>query len=265
MIIKKEANQYYSRYIERGVSDLSYNKNIVNYENYPFSINEIKTMNEDITKIVAYINKSNINYIGNHTANANGDWEINNTIIELKYTSGNNGTYFNTSTEYIKLLGFIGYSQFLKNAGYYSYLKTLGLEVNDNNVSPVSIAVSKKVRYSKENIYAEIKEQEARYRDTYMQLLYQFLLDNPNKCLKFIYDMITKEASGKSMPDKIIIFNHETKNIREISKQSLLNIINNKSILRSGSTITINNVKFTFAWQNGTGLNNPTIRVFLEV
>ena len=89
-------------------------------------------------------------------------------------------------------------------------------------------------------------------------------MNNTEARLQFIKNLITKEASNKSMPDRLIVFNHDTKWIREFNKQDILTCLVNDNLALSGGTIKMYGVHFTIAWQNGTGLNNPTIRVFLE-
>ena len=264
MKIAREYNQYYGRYIERGIADYANNRPIQNYEEFAFPIEHIKTMNSDIKVIANYLNSSNIQYIGNHTANENGDLIVDNAIIELKYTDGSLGTYFNTSTEFVKHIGFITFSEYLKSQGYYDVLSQLGIVVNMNNVSPVSMAVSNYIRHNNPELYKQVIDIEKDYRLRYVTSLYQYLIDNNEARLQFIKNLITKEASNKNMPDRLIVFNHDTKWIREFNKQDILTRLVDNNLTISGGTIKMYGIHFTIAWQNGTGLNNPTIRVFLE-
>lgn len=264
MKIAREHNQYYGRYIERGIADYVNNLPIRNYEEFAFSINHIETMNDDISIIANYLNSANVQYIGNHTTNENGDLVVDNNIVELKYTDCSLGTYFNTSTEFIRHIGFITFSEYLKSQGYYDDLSHLGIEVNFNNVSPVSMAVSKNIRHNNPELYKQIIDIEKDYRLRYVSVLYRYLMNNTEARLQFIKNLITKEASNKSMPDRLVVFNHNTKRIREFNKQDILNCLVNNNLTLSGGTIKLYGVHFTIAWQNGTGLNNPTIRVFLE-
>ena len=95
-------------------------------------------------------------------------------------------------------------------------------------------------------------------------MVYNYLNDNPDKRYIFIKDMITKMASNKETPDRLVVFSHSHKWIREFKKTEILSLVRDDSFILSGVTIKIPGVHFTFGWQNGTGLNNPTIRVFLE-
>ena len=264
MKIAREHNQYYGRYIERGIVDYINNIPIQNYEDFTFPIDHIKTMNDDISIIANYLNSANVRYIGNHTTNENGDLVVDDNVVELKYTDSSLGTYFNTSTEFIRHIGFTTFSEYLKSQGYYNDLSRLGIEVNFNNVSPVSMAVSKNIRHNNPELYKKIINIEKDYRLRYVAALYQYLMNNTEARLQFIKNLITKEASNKSMPDRLIVFNHDTKWIREYNKQDILTCLVNDNLALSGGTIKMYGVHFTIAWQNGTGLNNPTIRVFLE-
>ena len=264
MKIARNDNQYYGRYIERGVADYSNNLPIQNHEGFAFPVDHIETMNGDVCTIVNYLNAESIQYIGNHTANENGDLMVDGKVVELKYTDGSLGTYFNTSTEFVKHIGFMTFSEYLKAEGYYDELSGMGIGVNTNNVSPVSMLVSKDIRHTKPELYKQVVAAEKTYRLNYVMSLYQFLIDNNEARLQFVKNLITKEASNKNMPDRLIVFNHANKWIREFNKQDILTRLDNDGLSVSGGTIKMYGVHFTIAWQNGTGLNNPTIRVFLE-
>lgn len=264
MKIAREYNQYYGRYIERGIADYANNLPIQNYEEFAFPIDHIEIMNSDIGMIANYLNSVNVQYIGNHTTNEDGDLVVDDAIVELKYTDGSLGTYFNTSTEFIRHIGFITFSEYLKSQGYYNDLNQLGIEVNFNNVSPVSMVTSKNIRHNNPELYKQIIDIEKDYRLRYAAALHQYLMSNAEARLQFIKNLITKEASNKNMPDRLIVFNHDTKWIREFNKQDILTRLVDDNLILSGGTIKMYGVHFTIAWQNGTGLNNPTIRVFLE-
>lgn len=264
MKIIRNNNQYYGRYIERGIADYSNGLPISNHEGFNFPNGHIETLNNDIYTIVNYLGANHIQYIGNHTTNEDGDLIVDGKVVELKYTDGSLGTYFNTSTEFVRCIGYMTFSEYLKTEGYYDELIAMGIDVNMNNVSPVSMAVSKDIRHNSPELYKQIVRTEKTYRLNYVMLLYQFLIDNNDARLQFVKNLITKEASNKAMPDRLIVFNHADRWIKEFNKQDILTRVNNNDLSVSGGTIKIHGVHFTIAWQNGTGLNNPTIRVFLE-
>ena len=264
MKIKREHNQYYARYIERGIADVANGLPITNYEQFNFPNADVATMNGDIQILNEYLNTANIEYIGNHTANADGDLLVDNEVVELKYTDGSLGTYFNTSTEYMRNINFPTYTEYLRAEGYFDALRAMGVEVSNTNVSPVSIDTSKHIRHEQAEMYANIVSIEKAHRIAYVAWLFDYLKNNTDARLQFIKDLITKQASNKSMPDRLIVFNHNTKWVREFTKSDILDCINNNTLKLSGGTIKMCGAHFTIAWQNGTGLNNPTIRVFLE-
>lgn len=264
MEIKKENNQYYGRYIERGVSDLANHRPIINHENFNFTQAEIEEMNNDILSLTNYFHSDHINYIGNHTGNADGDLIVDEEIVEIKYTNGSMGTYLNASMNYLTKLGLISYTEYLQKEGYYDNLIELGITPNFNNISPVSKEQSSIIRKTNPVIYETISAIELQYRISYVNMVYNYLNDNPDKRYIFIKDMITKMASNKETPDRLVVFSHSHKWIREFKKTEILSLVRDDSFILSGITIKIPGVHFTFGWQNGTGLNNPTIRVFLE-
>ena len=49
----------------------------------------------------------------------------------------------------------------------------------------------------------------------------------------------------------------------EINKEYLTQLLDNNIIKLTGTSICFGKVRITFSWQNGVGLNNPTIRVFI--
>ena len=57
--------------------------------------------------------------------------------------------------------------------------------------------------------------------------------------------------------------NYNKKTAKEINLKSFVDNITT-TIRVTDKGLVIGNVRIIFAWQNGSGLNNPTIRVFLE-
>ena len=89
--------------------------------------------------------------------------------------------------------------------------------------------------------------------------------ENPEKVYEFILDMLNKNSSTskKTSPDRLIVLNYKKNAVREVDlKHFKENISNNIRITDKG--LVVGNVRVNFGWQNGIGLNNPTIRVFLE-
>ena len=68
--------------------------------------------------------------------------------------------------------------------------------------------------------------------------------------------------SQKNLFGDIIIFNYETKKITEFKWEEIFNSPD-IYIKTTDKGFTINNIRIAIGWQNGNGLNNPTLRVFL--
>lgn len=65
------------------------------------------------------------------------------------------------------------------------------------------------------------------------------------------------------MPDRMVVLNYRKGSVHEVNLKNFQdNISTNVRITNTG--LVIGNVRVAFSWQNGVGLNNPTIRVFLE-
>ena len=149
-------------------------------------------------------NAKNIQYIGNHTANEDGDLMVDEQVVELKYTDGSLGTYLILLLNLLKHIGFMTYSEYLKTEGYYNELINMGIKVSMTNISPVSMSVSKNIRYNQPELYKLIVETEKTYRLNYVMSLYQFLMNNDEARLQFVKNIIKKEASNKNMTDRLM-------------------------------------------------------------
>ena len=76
--------------------------------------------------------------------------------------------------------------------------------------------------------------------------------------------MLTKntETSQKTAPDRLIVYNYTRNTVKEIDLQSFFNNVDS-NIRVTDKGLVIGNIRLAFSWQNGNGLNNPTIRVYL--
>jgi hypothetical protein len=76
--------------------------------------------------------------------------------------------------------------------------------------------------------------------------------------------MLSKNIGTKQLPDKIIVFNYLDKTIRLIDNVTILSFIQNKQFKKNPLGLVFDNFRVAIGWQNGNGLNNPTIRVFIK-
>ena len=261
--IKKANNQYYGQYIEEAVVAIINNKPIINnIKDYVFQPWEIDIMNNDAETIANYLNATSAEYVGRKTSAANCDIIADSKEIELKY-SKDNGTYYNTSVSYFDQFGLVPFKQYLMDYGVLDFLAQYFGDKVYNNLSPVSAKEGS--AWSKENplAYEELIAIEAKARDAYVTQVFNYLMEDESRIKYFAQQMLTKETCGKHTPDSVIIYHYNTDKLIEFTKEEILSM-SDSTMTRSGSTFKFNDFHTTIAWQNGTGLNNPTIRVYLD-
>ena len=264
----KATSQYYAMLVElyiNAIINKESTHNIVNKIDYAFDESEINKMIEDANLIVKkYFPKSEkCFYTGRKTKKAVADFIIDNENIELKYVSGKStGTYFNTSISYCsEKLCFEPYNAFLKKNHSLDKLQSIVNHDVYKNFSPVSQAESSYIRKNEEysNIYEDIKADEMKARKKYVYKFANYIIEK-NLTTVVYYDMLNK-YSKDNKPDKIIVYNFSNGSstvVKPFAQEA-----HSLNVEVSGCSIIISNLKMTFAWQNGTALNNPTIRVFL--
>lgn len=262
-------NQYYGKYRECCVI-ANLNKTEVDYkENYEFSDEEKVTLFNEGKLIADYIGNHTAVYLGNHTANESGDIQLDNgEVIEIKSVSSGAGTYFNTSIYYFSKFGF-DFKEYMKNYGLYdaieSNFKTI-VSVNRNNKSPVTLPDSRLIRHNYTELWeTTILPVDEKMRKNFILDLAEYFTNHTEKIYEFISDMLNKNTttSKKVAPDRLIVLNYTKNNVREIDlKHFYENISTN--IRTTSKGLVIGNIRIAIGWQNGGGLNNPTIRIFLE-
>ena len=267
---KKENNQYYGKAFEIYLASfLSGENHYTEKQEQIFQkigVDQQEVKNDAFLCSKNFKNVSNVKWVGDRTNNENCDIIIDNYRYEIKYVSHGKGTYFNTSVFYLLDYGF-DYREYLKKYGIYEKLREIpNISVKENNKSPVSIETSSIIRKTKEyeNIYKQVKDKEKKCRLVFVSDLYNYFLNNPESFYIFISDMLNKNTTKNKngAPDSIVVFNYKSKNI------ALFNIkdfaINDDSIIElKEASLLYRGIRICFSWQNGVGLNNPTIRIFI--
>ena len=102
-------------------------------------------------------------------------------------------------------------------------------------------------------------------RMKFTQDIADFFANNPDRVYEFITDMLEKNSSTskKTSPDRLIVLNYNKNAVREIDLKNFKDNIST-NIRATEKGLVVGNVRVAFSWQNGVGLNNPTIRAFLE-
>lgn len=262
-------NQYYGKYRECCVVAHLNNSEVEYGENHVFSEEEKDRLFEEAKLIADFLGNHKASYLGNHTSIESGDILLDDKeVVEIKTVSSGSGTYFNTSIYYFDKFNF-NFKNYMETCGLYKALEeNFGeiIKVNKKTNSPVTQKDSSLIRHNYQDLYKQtIVPIDSVMRTKFTQDIAKYFTDNPERIYEFISDMLEKNSltSRKSSPDRIIILNYNTRKVREIDLKNFKeNISTNIRATEKG--LVVGNIRIAFSWQNGIGLNNPTIRVFLE-
>lgn len=266
----KANNQYYGKYRECCVVAQLNNTEIEYNEDYTFTEEEKEMLYKQSKLISDYIGNHTATYVGNHTATQAGDIVLDTgETVELKTISNSSsGTYGNHSVYYFTKFGF-DFKQYMINFGLYDALEAhFGdkFTISRKNNSPVNAKVSSEIRHKYTDIYEnEIVPIDKQMREQFTQDIVDYFIKNPDKVYEFISDMINKDSGtcSKGAPDRLIALDYVKNIVKEINIQDILQ--NTTTEIESrGLSFVFNTMRIAISWQNGIGLNNPTIRVFLE-
>jgi phosphatidate phosphatase PAH1 len=159
-----------------------------------------------------------------------------------------------------------------QNSNYNQLYETLEenfgdfINISQNNNSPVNQKDSSLIRHNYKDIYEEkILPIDIAIRKKFTSDLVEYFSNNIEELYEFINDMLEKNSSTskKTKPDRLIILNYNKKSVKEIDLKNFKNNLQ-FNIRNTDTGIVIGNIRIALSWQNGRGLNNPTIRVFLE-
>lgn len=262
-------NQYYGKYRECCVVAHLNHSEVEYHENYVFTTEEQTRLSNEAKLIADFLGNHSATYLGNHTANESGDILLDNgEVVEIKSVSAGTGTYFNTSIYYFEKFNF-NFKNYMESCGLYDALeRNFGniVKINRNTNSPVNQSHSSLIRHEYEDLYKEtIVPIDSVMREKFTQDIAEYFTNNPDRVYEFITDMLAKNSltSKKTSPDRLIVLNYAKGTVKEIDlKNFQKNISTNVRATSKG--LVVGNVRVAFSWQNGVGLNNPTIRAYLE-
>jgi hypothetical protein len=262
---ERAKNQYYGKFFEKLiVSEL--NKEGINEDKEHFTEEEIKQMREE-AKIVAeseFLAGHKAKHIGDHTINATGDILLDTgETVEIKRVSAGSGTYHNTTIYYLQKYG-LDFKSYLDNSGLYDALEENFNFVNRKNNSPVSQKNSSLIRHQYEEFYqAKIVPIDEELRKKFNLDVANYFNQNSDRLYEFISDMLNKVTTNgiKQAPDILLIYNYAKKKMFTLDLKAYSQQLEKIQVTEKG--LLIGKIRIVFGWQNGNGLNNPTIRVFL--
>lgn len=275
---KKELNQHYGKFFElcvaarlNQITELPHYK----WEEY-IPLNDREKMFNEAINVANYLGIQPCEYTGDLTALASGDIVLNDTneIIEIKRVSASKGTYYNPSISSLMDYGF-DFHNYMDEYFLYNALEDSfngGYTVSHKNWSPISQKDSSEIREDWYELWQNnIVPIDKNMRKILTRDVINYFKANPKKFNNFVINMITKHSntSRKRYPDRIIVFNYTRNTVESIDVMELLSHEleeDNIQMLDSDSDFSFNikNFRFTISWQNGIGLNNPTIRVYIR-
>lgn len=272
----KADNQYFGKYFERALVEHINQTNVivdptlyVDTQGYNFSTKEIEDLNNDAILVADYIGHNiHATRVGDHTASEIGDILLDDgTRIETKRVSSGTGTYHNTSVYYFTAFNF-NFQDYMTKFHLQETIKEYfpNITVSYKNKSPVNAASSSTIRHSNNPGYQEILQIDEAMRKTFVMELIKYFQTHPTEAQIFYKDMLEKKKinqKNNTMPNRLIAYNYQNKQIHEVN---LLTLKDNPSaiIYPTDLGFCIGNLRIQIGWQNGNGLNNPTIRVFLK-
>lgn len=272
----KADNQYFGKYFEIAtVAKINNDDKTPNPADYPelsgyeFSSEEINTLNNQAQGLADYFGREHTaEWVGGHTVSGIGDIVLDgHTSAEVKRVSTGSGTYHNTSVYYFTAFGF----DFKDYMAKFHLRETIekyfpDIPVSYTNNSPVNQDNSSKIRHSTKNGYEEIKKIDEEMRAAFIQDLAKYFQANPEQAQIFYKDMINKRKLSQQKEtavDRFIVYNYNKNTITEINLDEIR--ANPADTIYSNNLgFCIGGLRIQIGWQNGNGLNNPTIRVFLN-
>lgn len=274
MINKKADNQWFGKGFEQAIY-IVFNKlpQINPYPHYIDDDNWIDMINDAFIFISQYDEViTSCEWIGNKTKTEDGDLIINNKKVEVKRVSENKGTYLNTSWKNCAdKYGFeLNSQKFLQENNLYTELeKQFGKNTFDTeNASPFTQDQSSKIQKEHPEWYKKYSKLESVAREKIVTKVVTKLKNNDDLTAIFLGDIISKNISNKKMPEKLVVYNYIKKAITFNYDNKTLKYMNKDYSVTQSSRqklgFSIGNFRIQIGWQNGAGLNNPTVRVFIK-
>ena len=275
----RNENQYYAEAFEIAVCRYLRVDRLSDLEFPSISSDDMLDIFDDAKTIAGIIHHTygngNYVYTGRSTNSQLGDITTpDGATIELKYINGrSSGTYQNTSISYFETLGFQSYQSFLLKHGYYNFLRNIlpgSIVPNESNSSPVTMQESRVIRHAYPNVAKKIASFEQQIRKQYVHAIGDTIVSR-NLVSRIADDMLekrkTSDGTNKGTPDTIIIYDYQNDKYRIITSAELSNACHNSTtVTYNGTALVIGGIiRLQVGWQNGNGLNNPTIRVFLRI
>lgn len=271
----KELNGNYAEYIERLLNAVVRNEFVsFKHIDQQMTLDCSKITQEEKNEMLSWAyNIQNTyhfktsEYIGRNTKSEKGDLILNNQITEFKCVSQGSGTYFNTSVTYLDKFGILNPIAAYERIGYRDTLERLisplGYHTTEyGNLSFVTQSTSTMIQ--KKSVYNDIKQIDGSLRAIYTDKLSKYFKANPEQAKIFIFDMLYKCSKGPA--EQMLIYNYHNNTIHLLQVSNMINENLKNNILTPSGKYGFSwgdGCRVQLGWQNGSGLNNYTLRVFI--
>lgn len=271
-IRNRSNNKFYCDQLETNVVNLLQGKPYQNYFNLTGltltdAISETERISDAIKNFckLANIKIKTVERIGQFTTTEDGDIKINGVLtVELKSTADDSfGTHYNATIDCIKniLPDFPTYEDFLLEHGFYEKLPTI-TKIPFTKGRTIFDKAHRRLLSSRER--SQIKELESPICELYVSKVFDEI-KRLHKEEQFMNYFLQK-GNRKHLPDVLIASHRNAKTISTYKKEDLQSLRSSGKIRKVGKSIVFPGVcRIQFGWQNGTGLDNPTIRTFLQL
>ena len=259
----KADNQYYGRAFEEAICCILNNEE-GNFDYYDFPSDELENIMNCAAAVFKYFKKGKAIYNGRKVMNT-GDIIVNGETYEVKFVSAGSGTYLNTSMRFLDSFLPFTYLSYMEAAGIFDCYKKNGIKYS-YDISPIkNTAEASKLRKQNINFVKEVGELDKIARTNYVKDMYNYFCSHREQLAQFLTSLITKDNyTEKQIPDHYIIYNYKNNSIIDLNKDDILNSIDVSDFKNSGLGLVFKNVRIAIGYQNGNGICNPTLRVFLR-
>lgn len=241
----------------------------ISQEDFNTIANDAETLYDYWEDNIDYID--NIIWTGSYTGSTSSDLLINGKMVELKYVKNkSSGTWINTTINAFND-GYKfpkRYNFYMQEYNVYDALeKEIGKRsVNRKNASPVSMNTASSIMKNRPEFYEEYQQIELEARMAYTYDVVMHLESHPDMLEKFCQDIASKAICGdKKTPDYLVEFAHGTKTITVYTKEQLEKMLGDHQIkyTEDQCQFYIGKFRCAVAWKNGTGLYNPTLKIYV--
>lgn len=259
----KANNQYYGRAFEEAIVALI-NKEETDFDFYDFPAEDLDNILTYAQNSLKYFEKGVAIYNGRNI-NGTGDIIINNKSYEVKLVSGGKGTYFNTTMRLLDDFLPFTYLPYMEKEGIFDSYEKKGIQYH-RDVSPIkSTKQASELRHSNPSFAEEVGELDKHARAKYIKDAYDYFSAHKESLYKLVSTLITKNnCSGKTIPDYYLVYNYTEDKIIFLTKEDILNNLTIKDFSCSKLGFVFKNIRIAIGYQNGNGICNPILRVFLK-